>query len=234
MRGVYKMKLAIIGGSSATTVKGILGGSTDTVETSIFPSIENFMDMSVQRNMAIDRVFLMQEAYDNCPGDKHAALTNLYGFLINNYPDVSLLCLGSKEPVLQEFANVFLSPEYVTISVVKASARFICDCAIQSVDKLLVTYASLVRSSGTPAVAVEQPVSKPAAQTNTTAPAQPAQKQDKKRPSIFSKLKNTSTKQLRLLLLLKLMKKKKTSSLQQVQRLLTLHLQQARQPLTLI
>ena len=193
MRGVYKMKLAIIGGSSATTVKGILGGSTDTVETSIFPSIENFMDMSVQRNMAIDRVFLMQEAYDNCPGDKHAALTNLYGFLINNYPDVSLLCLGSKEPVLQEFANVFLSPEYVTISVVKASARFICDCAIQSVDKLLVTYASLVRSSGTPAVAVEQPVSKPAAQTNTTAPAQPAQKQDKKRPSIFSKLKNTST-----------------------------------------
>ena len=188
------MNLIIIGGVSAEKMKAILANSADNVNVTILPDILAFLNQASTRNMAVDRIFLMQEAYKSIGGNPQPTLDSLNKFVTTQYPSVRLLCLGADKNILATFAQTFISPSHATFSVARATGTFITDLAVQPIEVLtsrytgqyikydvgnVMSYAEQEQSvAPTPA---QIPVQKPAAQPKV---------QEKK--SLFGRRKTTS------------------------------------------
>ena len=188
------MNLIIIGGVSAEKMKAILANSADNVNVTILPDILAFLNQASTRNMSVDRIFLMQEAYKAVTGNPQPTLDSLNKFVTTQYPSVRLLCLGADKNILTTFAQTFISPNHATFSVARATGTFITDLAVQPIEVLTSRYTNQYIKYDVGNVMSyaeqEQPVASIPAQTPVQKPAAQPKVQEKK--SLFGRRKSTS------------------------------------------
>ena len=194
------MELLIIGGTSAEKMKKILSQSADNVSVTIYSSVDEFLSQTSTRPVHADRIFLMQEAYKALGANAKPVLDSMARFLGNQYPSVRLLCLGADTTALHDMAQIFISPNYATFSVARATGNLITDLALQPIESLTSRYTDFYikpdiygagNSGIVGAVDVGSPeqVAQPQPQPVNNASA-PQQEQSKKK-SLFGRRKTT-------------------------------------------
>ena len=132
------LRLALIGAKGAEKLKTLVDSRFDYVETTVFRTIQDFCETSDIRSMTVDRLFILQDAFDGEPDME--LLVSFNNYLGKYYPAIRVVSLLNKPETLELFSTVFISPAMVHIIAAGMKSKTIDDIVEQKTDYLQEKY----------------------------------------------------------------------------------------------
>jgi hypothetical protein len=137
------MHLVIIGGKAAGKMSEILKANIDPLKVTIFPTIENFVEVSGVRSIDIDRFLLLQHGSSSDEGTEKQ-LRAFSDYIDKHYPASKLVCIVRDKSSLELFTNIFLSPLMVTVHTTKMQPLLLSKLVRLSPEEIKKQYPDLV------------------------------------------------------------------------------------------
>lgn len=132
------LRLTLIGGTSANKIQEVINKRFDNVETTIFSTIPDFCEASEVRSMVVDRLFILQDAFDGVPREE--LITSFNDYLGVHYPSTRVITLCTNEDLLNLFSRIFISPTMVHIKAKGIKVSVIDDLVEKSPEELQEKY----------------------------------------------------------------------------------------------
>lgn len=126
------LNLTLIGDKAVSKIKPIIEDHFDNVKISVFHTIQDFCETADMRTIQVDRIILLQDAFQGKPNAN--LLTSFNDYLGKHFPAIRLISLLNDVDSLELFSSIFISPNMVHIKASSMKPRTIYDLVEQSID----------------------------------------------------------------------------------------------------
>jgi hypothetical protein len=140
------MHLFLIGGNSAEKIRDVVAQQFDDLETTVCSSINEFVELSNNRTLSVDRIFLLQDALAT-EKDVHSKLVTFNDYVCSWFPAAGFISIMKDRSSLELVANTFRSPFMVHVLVGKMKPVMLVDLVSQRIDVIKKKYGSAITVS---------------------------------------------------------------------------------------
>lgn len=132
------LRLTLIGDTAADKLLPLIKQRFDYVETSVFRTIQDFCETSDMRSLTVDRLFILQDAFNGKPNID--LLSSFNDYLGKFYPSVRVISLLNDIEYLELFSSIFISPYMTHIKASNMKTRTIDDLVEQKAEYIRTKY----------------------------------------------------------------------------------------------